>query len=383
MWWEPENEEERTTVALLNRLRVDFLEPRRMPAAVHGIGSTLGRSKRRHPIIAVDSSLAPEWLRPKLSAPPWSLGKDPTQFIAPLSAAGEHIAEMLRRWELPQETDILFSPPARSVSLAEPERHTPAPLLPGTPVHIGQRRATIGFPILVRSQPPKLAFVTAGHLVPPDMPGRPIMVEAGVFRPRPVGVVWIANDPLTCAGVDAAAVELFAAPQPGADVLDQVFDRFCCWSCNPNDQPWRRIDWGTTVWTQGATSGLRRGWTDATAFSHTRDQAGRIWTNTWYVYETDRGFAAQGDSGAVVGFEPPGKSGWAQLLGHLVGVCGVARGDRYQIGIVQDAATIIGYLEQEFAQTVFAPMRWKIERLHFLGRARRMLRTCWRELTAR
>jgi hypothetical protein len=310
MWWPP-GDGESQTASEISRLQDRFQSDSRMIKVVHALGSTTGADRRRVPLLVLDQSFAPE-------DPP---DRPPLEMPVPFDVIDSDIKLLLRDWDIPQNTLVLFSSP--------PVATRPAPgTLAWTLNDQSSASATIGFLLSIGQ---RAALTTAGHLVE-DLPCAVFVRHRRWFRPdrlERIGSIQQANDPRRIAGVDIAVIELaddFVDRENGQAELAEVAD----------------VEELTETVLRGGKSFEQKGWILG-ALTLTRELDGRICKNCWNVVGVEDGFAQKGDSGGAVVLDN------GKVLGHLVAALEVAtKGMRRQCGVVQDVNTTLEYLASTY-----------------------------------
>jgi hypothetical protein len=138
-----------------------------------------------------------------------------------------------------------------------------------------------------------------------------------------LGSVEAHNDPTSGPGIDLALI----APANEVNIAGPVTPIM---AANP-----RTVTELAYATLHGGKSGQKLGYV-AAPLNASRSLDGRTWINCWAVVERQRGFAAQGDSGAAVILDN------GEALGHLVAAYGCQRpGAIFQTGLVQDAESLL------------------------------------------
>lgn len=364
MWWRPDTEAEIAITKFLARLAEGF-DAQSVPF-VQGFGSTL-HDGYRVPLIVLDKRLLVSPIKAEIDA---LLGQvednfrrifkslgftielfDRDDVFYPLSNAGENTFRLLRPYSPPGDTLVAYAAPPKLNALRKSRKTRYTAAGPGAPVRgknlaqsetSGPRRssshgnwkigkdATIGFVLKVGDN---ICATTAGHLVtsaPCDIATRERrMLGLRADRVERIGQIQVHsyNDPRGMCGPDVALID-----------LDHAF--------GAQTQPFKAVLPGQVasrapVTLRGARSGEARGWVVG-AMCRTIEEAGRIWSNSWWVNHFDTGFGQEGDSGGRVALEDQ-----ELVLGHLVGSVGViGRNGQRQMGIVQDMETILDFVER-------------------------------------
>jgi hypothetical protein len=339
MWWNPAGTDEPNTYATVLRLNDLFLTPSRTIQAVHGVGSTVDEHRRRVPLLVLDSSYAPALGVHERLSEFWrayfSRGLDPpfvqrARLHTPFRDADSRIRLLLERWDVPEETQLMFSVPP-------PPLARPGNMIWGS----NKKTATLGFFLQIPKEN-RIVCSTAGHLVT-TLPCDISMHHRRWFgllsdRIERIGEVTFSNDPTSSAGVDIAIADLsgldLQLPHVHAEVADAAVLPDLV---------------RTTLF--GGKSRKQIGWVDG-ALQSTRALDGRIWRNCWTVIEVNRGFAQRGDSGGPVVFRHY-PFPIPTVLGHLVTALGLVRPTgRYQCGLVQDIRTTLDFLEMQYGHPV-------------------------------
>jgi hypothetical protein len=356
MWWNSDTDTEtyrtvqRLNEEFLNELRservlVEVVRPAGGPAifsrrestsAVYGVGSTISRvDGKRVPMLAIDQAYAPSGDHPSrlwrsLTRANLFFGKKETRetrrrkLLVPFSKVDDDLRRVLKNWDIPDETEVFFTPAPRATA-AEP----------GSRVWADRRDATIGFSLGINHS--RIAVSTAGHLVP-DFPFPVEERRSGWFgdKVERIGAALFSHDPTDgTPGVDVAVIELRSQPAPGRRYVQAVLAQAPL------------VSELSKVIVYGGKSGARRGWILGQMLSM-RAIGGRIWSNCWTIVENSGGLVQQGDSGGSAIL-----LGSNEVLGHVVAAMGTERGNgRRQVGLVQDMRTIIDYVERDYAQPV-------------------------------
>jgi hypothetical protein len=367
MWWPPETDNERFVSETLSRLNEYFLTPRLTIPGVHAVGSTVDGSGRRVPLLVVDRSLAPR-RRVGLLELYFGLGLEflsdavllPLELVTRLSRlllplnlllrfnrgflplarmwrahvftslpeAGPKMLELLSRWQVPESTQLLFSPPPIALGAN-----------PGAPILARSSRdeegGTLGFQLLVGQH---AVFSTAGHVVPAGSDTVLTFTRSGWpfrrFRFEEIGMVTFSNDPTDpVPGVDVAIVEPLHQHLPASNAPAKL-----AYAPNVRD--------GSGVVLLGGRSEVQFGWIFGALVS-AKSLDGRVWKNCWQIVgSVSSGFAQPGDSGGPVVL-----SATSDALGHLVAVQGgIERSGRFQGAVVQDISTMVEYLVQNYGK---------------------------------
>jgi hypothetical protein len=153
MWWGPDTADAEIYQTVL-RLNENFLSELRSERAVvpvvQGVGSTKGREYgKRVPMLAIDQEYAPSGHLP--SDPRLTKRKHIWDLLVPFSKVDDDLKRALAKWDVPDETEVFFTPPPRAV-LAKS----------GSRIWADRRDATIGFALRIDNS--RIAISTAGHL---------------------------------------------------------------------------------------------------------------------------------------------------------------------------------------------------------------------------
>lgn len=337
MWWEPRDESEVEVNAVLKRISGDFLEGHRDLKAVHSIGSTFGwPDNRRVPFLIIDESYSSKvrrigWIFDAiLSVPPDR--ESVRSSLTSLRDAASDLKQMLSRWELPDETKIMFSAVPRATSSE-----------PCWPIEYEAAYASVGLMLMVEQGGgrPRVVFLTAGHLsgaVP--YPVSTSRRKWLFFREaKRVGSVQYAIDAIGASRVDVAVM----VPENVREVGSWPELPVCICPALAGSRDFVDL---APVDVYGGKSGKRGGWLNG-AMLHSRSFDGRIWDNCWVINENDYGVVQPGDSGSVAVLNDP-YSGQS-VLGQVVASFGtVRRNGLYPCGLVQDAALLLAHLKANY-----------------------------------
>jgi hypothetical protein len=373
MWWEPRTDNEVRVRREVERL-ADRMQSHEHPARlVYGVGSISWRGQPA-PLLIVDGALDPRRRNRArvggvgvafsralyaLAGPLWPLSypfvRDQTSqritaldlllraaalvflpdtprprewmFGSALDAGSDFLLEF-QSWSLPRDLVVLFSRPPKALAAA------------GVAPLDATKFGTIGLVGIVNGQSP--GYTTAGHVV--DGP------YALVCRARRVlGRIFPFGD--------RENIVLYADPQNGREGYDlaiassencgpaRTFEAEGAAIANPGAV--RRF---AVCHLNGAVSGSRWGFVDATLGKCEDDKQRRQWSNCWAVTGQSGWFCKEGDSGSVVELKK-NEDDNGTILGILVGGLssgGWFLGSRMEIGFVQDLRSTIEFARKTY-----------------------------------